>query len=369
MNEQPAITRFSIRQPLFTCFLALLLLVGCSDDLLNDSIGSGDGQVLVLNEGNFFPANGSLTLYDPDSKESTLRAYLDANSEEFQGIIQSGTLAGEDLFIVKNNPDEIEILDPVTLKSNHVISLGEREITPVHVVRLNDEKGYLSSLDLGRDNGRVFILNLQEQTVEEEWIDVGNNPQQMLIVGNRLFVANSGFGNDNRVSVVDTQTDELLTHITVGAGPSRLELDSDNRVWVLSSGLEAYDESFARDPENDQPGQVDLIDPSGPTHLATIETGGFPTAFALDPLNGAAWVVNSDQVQQIDMETLSLDEEQAIHESYNGIGFYLQGGEIYLAENPSYDQNGRVIVYSLEGAAVDTFATGVAPKDFLFLDR
>ncbi|MEX2586168.1 MAG: YncE family protein [Balneolaceae bacterium] len=364
MNEQPTITRFSIRQPIFTCFLALLLLAGCSDDLLNDPTGSGDGQVLVLNEGNFSDGNGSLTVYDPDSKESLLRAYQQANSSEFTGIIQSGTLAGGDLFIVKNNPNEIEILDPVTLKSNNVISVGEQEITPVHVVRLNNEKGYLSSLY----DGRVYILNLQEGSVEEEWIEVGNNPQQMLIAGNRLFVANSGFGNDNRVSVIDTQTDELLTHITVGTGPSRLELDSNNRIWVLSRGLQAYD-GTERDPENDQPGQVDLIDPSGLSHLATIETGGFPTAFALDPLNGTAWVVNDDQVQQINMETLSLDEERTIDESYHGIGFYQERGEFYLAENTSYEQNGRVIVYSLEGAPVDTFATGIAPKDFLFLER
>lgn len=364
MNNDP-ITTFSLRQPLFTCLFALLLLAGCSDDLLNDSPGNGDGQVLVLNEGNFSDSNGSLTLYNPDSGESSLRAYQQANSQTFTGIIQSGVLAEGELFIVKNNPNEIEILDPATLNSNSVISLSGQEITPVHLVRLNNEKGYLSSLY----DGRVYILNLQEGSVEEEWIEVGSNPQQMLIAGNRLFVANSGFGNDNRVSVIDTQTDELLTHITVGAGPSRLQLDSDNRVWVLSAGLQAYDDSFERDPENDQPGQIDLIDPSGPSHLATIETGGFPTAFALDPLNGTAWVVNEEQVQQINMETLSLNEEQAIDESYSGIGFYQERGEFYLGENPSYDQNGRVIVYSLEGAPVDTFSTGVAPKDFLFLER
>lgn len=365
MNNQPTTFRFSIRQQLSTYLLALLLLAGCSDDLLNDSTGNGDGQVLVLNEGNFSDSNGSLTLYDPDSGESSLQAYQQANSQDFTGFIQSGISVGDDLFIVKNSPNEIEILDPVTLNSNRVISLGEQEITPVHAVRLNNEKGYLSSLY----DGRVYILNLQEGTVEEEGIEVGSNPQQMLIAGSRLFVANSGFGYDNRVSVIDTQTDELLTHITVGAGPSRLELDSDNRVWVLSRGLQAYDDGFERDPENDQPGQIDLIDPSGPAHLATIETGGFPTAFALDPLNRTAWVVNEDQVQQINMETLSLDDERTIDESYHGIGFYQERGEFYLAENPSYDQNGRVIVYSLEGAPVDTFATGVAPKDFLFLER
>lgn len=364
MNNRPTTFRFPIRQQLFTCLFALLLLAGCSDDLLNDSTGSGDGQVLVLNEGNFSDANGSLTIYDPNSEETSIRAYQQANSQDFTGFIQSGVSVGDDLFIVKNSPNEIEILDPVTLKSNSVISLGEQEITPVHVVRLNNEKGYLSSLF----DGRVYILNLQEGSVEEEGIEVGSNPQQMLIAGSRLFVANSGFGYDNRVSVIDTQTDELLTHITVGTGPSRLELDSDNRVWVLSRGLQAYNEE-GRDPENDQPGQIDLIDPSGPAHLATIETGGFPTAFALDPLNRTAWIVNEDQVQQINMETLSLDEERAIDESYHGIGFYQERGEFYLAENPSYLQNGRVIVYSLEGAPVDTFATGIAPKDFLFLER
>ncbi|MEX2639396.1 MAG: DUF5074 domain-containing protein, partial [Balneolales bacterium] len=281
------------------------------------------------------------------------------NGRPLAGIIQSAVLSDDRVFIVANNTDKIEVTD-TSLESIATISLTDLSLTPSAFALAGPDKGYISDLY----NHSVAVVNLEDYTVDENRIEVGNNPRDMVVVDNRLYVANSGFGDDDTVTIIDIESDQVLTTVTVGNGSAHLKADDQGYVWAISSGKKAYDENWNRDPDHDIHGRLDII--SGSQIIATIETGGFPRSVALDETRGQAWVVNEQAVQQIDMSSYEIVDQAFIGRSFNGIGFSEAEERLYLADSRGYTQSGQAIIFDLEGAAVDSFQVGIAPMDFLF---
>lgn len=349
---------------LVALILTTLTLTSCSDSPTADHQTEEGPRVLIFNEGNFSDGSGSVTGYFPESGERITNRFRQVNDRPLMGSIQFVTYTPERLYIVTNAQNKVEIVDPVTFESLDTILMPEESgITPVAVTEASPEKAYLSSL---YDNS-VYIIDLAAGEVTEKRIPVGSNPQQMHLSGSHLFVANSGFGSDQTVTVIDTETDEVAMTIPVGAGPTRLVADNDDRLWVVAGGYQAYDEEWQRDPDNDIPGRIDVIDAARAVPLAVVETGGYPKALALDATTGSAWVINDTAVQQIDMESYTVSDSLFIPRSFSAIGFSPEERLLYFAENRGYVQDGQVLISDLQGAPVDSFRVGIAPRDLLFL--
>jgi len=332
----------------------------------NESSVSDDGEeqltsVLVANEGNFSDGNGSLTSFNPETGQAVQQRFSQVNGRPLAAIIQAVVESDNRVFIVTNSADKIEVADRESLESLGTINF-DNGVAPAGFALADGNKGYVSDLF----TNTIHVVDLESYEVTGTQIEVGDNPQGMAISGNRLFVANSGFGSGNTVSVIDTDTDQATGKIDVGAGPIQLIIDNDGGLWVLSSGYTAYDEDFNRTPENDIPGQIDILDAATAEWVTTIDTGGFPSSLAVSTELGIAWVVNDGAIQQIDINSLELFEENLIDRDFNGIGYSSAENLLYLAQSRGFTQSGQAIIYDLQGAAVDSFQTGIAPFDFIF---
>ncbi len=351
----------------YTCLLiagivlTICSFTACNNDPVSNLQDEEIVSLLVANEGNWSDGNGSITSYDPESGQAVQEKFEQVNGRPLAAIIQSVVLSGDRLFIIANNTDKIEVTDAQTLESLGTITF-DNDLTPAGFALFTESKGYISDLY----NHSVAVVDLESYEVAETRIDVGNNPQAMVVAGNRLYVANNGFGEDNTVSVINTGTDEVTATIETGAGPVQLSPDNQGRIWVVSNGKKAYDEDWNRDPENDVHGQIDVLNGTTEEVIATIETGGFPRALALSEETGRGWVVNEEAVQLIDLNNYELLDEAFIDRSFNGIGLSPVENRLYLAHSRGFTQAGQAITYDLEGAAVDSFQTGIAPKEFLF---
>src|SRR5690625_6538024 len=99
----------------------------------------------------------------------------------------------------------------------------------------------------------------------------------MVLSGSHLFVANSGFGSDNTVSVIDPESDSVIHTIQVGAGPTRLVDGGDGRLWVVAGGNEAFDEeTWEGEPEKNIPGRSDEVEESSSSRQDGVETAVCP---------------------------------------------------------------------------------------------
>ncbi|MEX2602537.1 MAG: DUF5074 domain-containing protein [Balneolaceae bacterium] len=337
----------------------------CSDNPASDSEPFELVNVLVVNEGNWSDGNGEITSYNPESQQAFQNRFEQVNQRPLAGIIQSATFYENRLFLVTNNSDKLEIADAASLESIATLYFdGEDEIamTPSSFIPVSETKGYMTGLY----SNKAVVVDLENYTVGETEIPVGSNPRDAEVIGTHLFIANGGFGNDKTLTVINTVTDEAESTIEVGSGPIRLISDQIGRLWVVSNGYQAYDEDWNRDPENDLPGRVDVVDGATAQVIQTIETGGSPLSIALHEAAGVAWVVNTDAVQEIDMNSYEVTDTALIPRRFNGIGFSNVENLFYLADSRGYTDPGQAIFYNLEGAAVDSFPAGIAPREFLF---
>lgn len=93
--------------------------------------------------------------------------------------------------------------------------------------------------DLWSRNAVVVEIDTRTLTVTREVV-VGYQPEEMVITGGRLYVANSGgyrYPNyDRTISVVDLASFEVVNTIDVAINLHRMELDRHGRIYVSSRG-------------------------------------------------------------------------------------------------------------------------------------
>ncbi|MEX1011705.1 MAG: YncE family protein [Balneolaceae bacterium] len=353
---------------------SLLVTTACDNGPLSenqDQNGTEAGvELYVANEGNWSDSNGSLSLIRPGSGEVLQNRFESVNGRPLAGIIQTIVPGSTEegvpgrLFIILNNSDRIEVVDPETLESIESIPMdGEGGFTPSGFTDLDGEKGYVAGLY----TNEVAVVDLESMEITGTRIAVGQNPQAMAVSGTTLFVGNNGFGADRTVSVIDTDTDEVTGTTDVGAGPIQFLPLEDGRLVVLSAGYKAYDEEWNRDPENDEEGRLDFLEGTDGSLIATIETGGFPGAMVLDPAREILYVMNSSEVQQVDLGLMELLQSPFVSRTFRGGAWSSVDERLYLAQSRGYTQSGQVIAYDIEGAALDSFPAGIAPSDILLM--
>ncbi|MFQ5437156.1 MAG: YncE family protein, partial [Anaerolineae bacterium] len=129
---------------------------------------------------------------------------------------------------------------------------------------------------------KVYVTNLLANSVTVvdvatgdslNTIEVGENPEGILVVNNTAYVANTGGFPDytpSTVSVIDIGTDQVTKTLEVPMNPQDLALAPDGNIHVVCTG------NFA-----DVSGRVVVINPFGdvdftPLVVDTVEIGGSP---------------------------------------------------------------------------------------------
>jgi hypothetical protein len=87
--------------------------------------------------------------------------------------------------------------------------------------------------------GSVYEVDTATLTVTRE-VKVGHQPDELCVVGNRLYVANSGGYLTNRydstLSVIDLTTFTETQQVVVDLNPTRVRADDKNHLWVCCQG-------------------------------------------------------------------------------------------------------------------------------------
>ena len=156
----------------------------------------------LLNEGNMGSNKASLDYFDYASGNYCKNIYPELNPTVQKALGDVGNdiqINGDKLFAVINVSHLVEVMD----------------------VRL----GYVAKVDLN-----------SLQVVDT--CDVGYQPEEMVVVGNKLYVANSGGyrvpNYDNTVSVIDLNTFTEIKKITVGINLHRMAIDARGNIYVIT---------------------------------------------------------------------------------------------------------------------------------------
>ncbi len=335
--------------------LTVLLFSGCKDSptMPETPLTQAAKGVYVLNEGLYSQNNSTLSYYELTSRQVLLNVFAVANGGRSLGDTGNDlVIVGNTAFIAVNVSNKIEVVDITNFKSKGTIDLGAGS-GPRRIFAKDSLTAYVSGF-----SGKVYKIDAKTMTVVKE-ITVGSYPEGMVEVGGRLFVANSGLGGGNTVSVIDLNTDAVLQSITVGTNPVNLAKDKNNILYSICTGR--YDSA-------DIGGAIYKIDPVGLDVLDSLILPQNPSDAVVTSEN-IMLVLNNFGVMKVDLGNFKKTPElfiggMAVNSMY-GVIYSIAYDPIdmllYLGNPKDFTQDGEVAIFDMSGKEVRRFETGLNP--------
>ncbi|WP_449440390.1 YncE family protein [Pedobacter steynii] len=214
----------------------------------------------IVNEGNMNMNKASLDYLDYTTGIYRRNIYNEVNPEIVKGLGDVGNdiaIYGSKLYVVVNVSNKVEVLDVKTGKR-----IKQINITNCRYITFNNGKAYVSAYlgTVGDPNApQGIVAQIDTATLTEvKRVDVGRQPEEMAVVGQKLYVANSGGYSPQKyertVSVIDLNSFTVTKQIDVAINLHRLKADKYGDLYVTSRG-NYYDipsKMFVIDTKTDQ---------------------------------------------------------------------------------------------------------------------
>jgi YVTN family beta-propeller protein len=297
--------------------------------------------VFVWCEGAFNANNGSISWYNPDSAKIVNNLFQSVNGRPAGDVIQSFALAGDYGIIVANNSGKIEIVNLESFESEKTLTGFSY---PRHFAYSGNGSGYLSN---GSMQGQVYRIDIKEGKVTDT-IEVGMGPEQLLVSGDYLYVANSGgWAADNTVSVIDTKTDKVIKTIVAGDTPVALVADINDNIWVLCRGKVVYNETWTEIIEETESRLV-RINPSSlaaDREIIIGKKGDYfnPSYLAVSPSGEDLYFGEVDGLFYMGIEDTVQPSGPMTWQQFSSVGIHPLTGLIYALEIVDYTSPGSFI--------------------------
>ncbi len=354
---------------LWVALVPVLFVAGCSKDNGNDlppPAGNTGymGGVFVVNEGPFQAGTGTITHISRFDGAVTQKVYQQENDGAVLGnVVQSmnlNVLVSGHAFIAVNNANRIEVVDLKTFRRVQSIS----DVTsPRYVEFGGTNKMYVSCWD---NTVKIYALDGMGYIGQ---VPAGGGPEKMMPVGNTIWVLNQGgFSVDSTITVISTETDQVVKTLEVYPRPTGIQVDQYGHVWVLCSGKGWNGFPSGGDSE----GHLICFDPAGYSVIRDLAFPGsdtHPEKLVIDLSGTYLYYNHVDGIYRFDIHAPELDDAPFISRSsmFYGLGLDREAGLLYASDPLDYVQQGRVYRYNAAtGALLDSLHAGIIPGEFCF---
>ena len=345
----------------------------------NEPIG-----MYLLNEGNMGSNKATIDYLDFSKGIYIRNIYGERNPNVIKELGDVGNdiqVYGNRLYAVINCSHKVEVMDLRTCRR-----IGQIDIPNCRYIRFYGDKAYISSyvgpvsIDPNAQLGAIFEVDTATLRITRQ-VTVGYQPEEFEIIGNHLYVANSGGYRapdyDSTLSVVDLIDFRQVQKIPVCVNPHRVRKDQYNRLWITSRG----------DHKEVQP-QLVCLQPLHPTPYTLHHISPSEMVIIGDSMYyyGAHW---SDETMsnQITYGVFNIQNSLPFREGA-GVGSSLitdgteknikipygiqvnpYNGDIYITDAKNYVSSGQLHCYSREGKRKWSVRTGDIPAHMCFVYR
>ena len=204
----------------------------------NEPIG-----MYLLNEGNMGSNKATIDYLDFCNGTYIRNIYGERNPNVIKELGDVGNdiqVYGHRLYAVINCSHKVEVMDLRTCRR-----IGQIDIPNCRYIRFHQDKAYISSyvgpvsIDPNAQLGAIFEVDTATLRITRQ-VTVGYQPEEFEIIGNYLYVANSGGYRapdyDSTLSVVDLTNFRQIKKIPVCVNPHRVRKDQYNHLWITSRG-------------------------------------------------------------------------------------------------------------------------------------
>jgi YVTN family beta-propeller protein len=315
--------------------------------------------IYIINEGTFNTSNGSISFFDPSEELIVNGIFEAANNRPLGDVVQSFSVVQDSLgCIVVNNSFKLEFVSLKTFKT----TVEPIQVTyPRYFIQVDDSKGYLST---GQYQGYIQIIDLNSFSKTDS-IKVGFGPETMLLLSDKVYVANSGgWGSDSTISVIDPVTDEVIDTIRVGKVPVDMAVDFEDNIWVYCKGYTNY-------AEIETDAMIQKINPLTNEIIWETKVGraldysATPAKCASSADGSSLYYLRPDGVYEISAMQPGLSETPLITGNFYGLEVNPEDGNIYVFES-SFTGTGKMKIYDQSGNFLVEGVVGIGPSGAVF---
>ena len=342
--------------------LAITAFSSCKKDSPTPTFNEGlyeDGY-FVTNEGNFGAGNGSISFVSNNGTVEN-NIFEKVNNFLLGDVVQSMNIINNQAYIVVNNSSKIEVASIDSLK--YVTTIDDL-VSPRYISKVSENKAYVSDWGI---NG-VQVIDLITNSVVSS-ITCGNGPEGMAVSGDNVYVCNSGgWGLDDKVTVINSLTDEVETELIVGDKPKSTVVDLNGDVWVLATGNTEYDAYW--NIVGHSAGK--LIKINGATAqidktFTFSDSTEHPTNLIINESRDILYFSNgawNKSVFEFQINENELPTNPLINKNFYGMS--CNDGYIYGTDAVDFNQEGWSYRYTSSGLIVDSVQVGVIPGGYCF---
>lgn len=284
---------------------------------------------------------------------------------------------GSKVWMVINCSNKVEVCSADSLKR-----IGQVDIPNCRYVTFNNGYAYVSSyvgpVAIGSDAQLGRVYKVDTLTFEKvDSVTVGYQPEELAIVGRKLYVANSGGycvpNYDNRVTVIDLVTFKVERHIEVAVNLHRLRADKYGQVWVSSRGDYAANPSklYYLKPDADGVmqlgGSVDVPVSEMCIVGDTLYYLGTEWNNATNSNSKEMGLVNVRTHMKMNTDLFASSEAQGITLPY-GMAVNPRNKDFYLFDAKDYVSSGELLHFRADGTFEWRQGTGDIPSRAVFVD-
>lgn len=329
----------------------------------------------LLNEGNMGSNKATIDYFDYESGTYTRNIFPERNPgvvKELGDVGNDIEIYGNRLYAVINCSHFVEVMDATTAKH-----IGTVSIPNCRYIVFKGRYAYVSSyagpvqIDPNARLGYVAKVDTASLEVVDECI-VGYQPEEMVIVDDRLYVANSGGyrvpNYDRTVSVIDLDSFEEIKKIDVAINLHRLELDAYGNIWVSSRG-DYYDtpsRTFVIDSSTDEVTDEFDLPASNMTRCGdSIYVYSTEWSYITSENTISYAIINTKTKQVVDRNFIKDGTEKDIKIPY-GVAVNPTTREIFVTDAKDYVTPGTLHCYSADGIRKWSVTTGDIPAHIVF---
>ncbi|MBR5532337.1 MAG: YncE family protein [Bacteroidales bacterium] len=333
----------------------------------------------LLNEGNMGSNKATLDFMNFTTGVYTHNIYAEQNPnvvKELGDVGNDSKIYDNKLWLVINASHKVEVVDAKT-----AIRIGQIDIPNCRYIVFDGNFAYVSSYvttiigDVNAQEGAIFKIDIKSLEITGE-VKVGRQPEEMVIKGGYLYVANSGGYNsdnyDNTVSVIRLSSFTQIEKKEVAINLHRMRLDKNGKIWVLSRG-----DYYTMPPqlfrlETNSNGSIKRVEATN-LQCSNFDICNDKIYMYNAPYKGNA-ISNNITYSVADIETATIIDDNFIKDGTEKlikvpytIKINPETKEVFICDAKNYVSSGTITCYSPEGVKRWSVFTGDIPSTITFI--
>ena len=306
-------------------------------------------MAVVINGLNKFETLSVVNLDHPDLKKA-----VSADIAQLGVAPNDVQITGNLAYIVNTFSHHIQVINLKTGNSLGVISTGIGS-EPEKIALLNNDRAYVTCG--GTDE--VVLIDLKGKMVLQR-IQTGSKPWGLTILNKKVYVANSAaiwtgqemkYGQSS-VSVISTDTNQLITTIEVPTNATEVTSDANNTVLVVSTG--DYSKVL---------GELTLIDSNKDNIKKQISLKSTPGAITVNRKKQQAYILTPSGAIVVDLikQRLVVKPSSALQDFKGGFSLTFDNQrELFLLAVPDWSggSQDQLLVLDSNGKEINRYNTG-----------